>query len=220
MWNLSDLLIGTEPCCGFLPRCSKNQRGRGNDHHVLPTTYQMRPRLEPSKCGCFRNNSTFESCLQRTKVLWGSVFFRKWFSRYIKQFADWIGLEPCQKAAPNDQHFRGTWHFSYSQVGCAKESFSHSACHWLDIVTVPICLKMHKKYVYIYTLNSCQPYSISLLVSLHSLFEAINLPSNKHLYSGCTLTTPIITKARAESFFNVTAISTWAATRVKHLVST
>ena len=150
MWNLSDLLIGTEPCCGFLPRCSKNQRGRGNDHHVLPTTYQMRPRLEPSKCGSFRNNSTFESCLQRTKVLWGSVFFRKWFSRYIKQFADWIGLEPCQKAAPNDQHFRGTWHFSYSQVGCAKESFSHSACHWLDIVTVPICLKMHKKYVYIY----------------------------------------------------------------------
>lgn len=65
-------------------------------------------------------------------------------SGYIKQFAAWIGLEPCRKGAPNDQHFRGTWHFSYSQVGCAKERFSHWACHWFHIVTVPICLKMQK----------------------------------------------------------------------------
>lgn len=138
----------------------------------------MRPRLEPSKSGSFRNSSTFESCLQRTKVLWGSVFWGKW-SGYIKKFAAWIGLEPCQKGAPNDQHFRGTWHFSYSQVGCAKERFSHWACHWFHIVTVPICLKMQKiiMYIYIFTEFKSAMFNLSLGLFVWSYQPALKQAS-------------------------------------------
>ena len=84
---------------------------------------------------------------------------RKWL--YCELPAAWKGLEACHQAAPNDQHFRGTWQFFIRRLVVQKRALvtEHWACHWFHMVTVPITFYMLMIYFNLYFVSLCSELS-------------------------------------------------------------